>query len=467
MKKNHIAKIIVSCLIGLFINGCAPSRSILDMGVKTFSYDIAPQVKLEGVKTIAVLPSRTDENQTLQAKLMEELQKELNVNVIDIQQLTSIIQERNLKATNENISKFGYNTNVDLFLVAEDIGGQVAFKIIEKDGRIALARFVKGFGEASFVDQIVKILRGYKKEISDNIQYTFPADDKNKDEIISLLKNGQESEAENKIKISIAAYEPGFETALLNGDLANLYESQGRFGDALKAINMAEEDNQKTSIFKKIKPEAFVEAKKKLQELVEVESESKTASGGLTVYKKDAPNVAVMEFDTKAISDKFYGWLAPIYISTRLAQSNFNVYDRDYFLSLLQLESSLSEKETGKLLGVNKLVYGKFLKKTQIQRNPVYRDEEYEEYNSNTNQRVKRTRRVLANVLITYGVEIQGRVVDVKTGFGKFQTVSKEPVVVQYPGGNNVPSREVDVEREWDVRLYDKLSDWIEKELSK
>ncbi|AFN73785.1 hypothetical protein MROS_0542 [Melioribacter roseus P3M-2] len=467
MEKKYILKILAVGLIVLFFYGCAPSLSTLDMGAKVFSYDIAPQVKLEGIKTIAVLPTKTDDNQTLQAKLMEGLQKELNVNVIDIQQLTSIIHERKLKATNESISNFGYKTNVDLFLVAEDIGGQVAFKIIEKDGRIAFARFLKGYGEASYVDQIVKILGGYKKEISDYIRYTFPSDDKNKDEIISLLKNDKFNEAENKIKISIESYEPGFERALLYGNLANLYETQRRFGDALNALNMAEDNNQKTSIFKRIKPEAFSEARKKLQTLVEAESESKAASGGLTAYKKDAPNVAVMEFDTKAINDKADGWLASVFISTRLAQSNFNVYDRDYFLSLLQLESSLSEKEAGKLLGVDKLVYGKFLKKTQVLRNPIYRDEEYDEYDSKTKQRLTKTRRVLANVMVTYGIEIQGRVVDVKTGFGKYQTVSKEPVTVQYPGGNNAPSRDIDVEREWNVKLYDQLSEWIEKELSR
>ena len=59
------------------------------MGKKTFDYSIPPQVKLEGVKIIAVLFSRTDASQTLQAKLMEGLQK-LNVNIIDNQQLMGI-----------------------------------------------------------------------------------------------------------------------------------------------------------------------------------------------------------------------------------------------------------------------------------------------------------------------------------------------------------------------------------------
>jgi len=464
---NIVVIILTAVFVALHLPGCAPSISTLNMGVKTFSYDIPPQVKFAGIKTIAVLPSKTDENQTLQAKLMERLQKELNVNVIDIQQLTSIIQERKLKATSEAISRFGDRTNVDLFLVAEDIGGQVAFKVIEKDGRVALARFVRGHGEAQYVDQIVKILAGYKKEISDQITYTFPSDDESKDEIISLLQRSNYSEAENKMKRAISSYEPGFERALYHMCLANLYEAQGRFGDALTEINNAEQNNQKAGVFKRIKPEAFSQARNTLQSLVEAESESKAASGGLSAYKKDMPNVAVIEFDTKAITDRYLGWLAPVYISTRLAQSNVNVYDRDYFRSLLQLETSLSEKERGELLGVDKLIYGKFLKKTQVQIQPIYRDEQYEEYDSQTKQRVTRTRRVIDKTLVTYGIEIQGRVVDVKTAFGRFNTVSKDPVTVEYPGGRGAPTRDIDVEREWEVKLYDQLCAWIEKELSR
>lgn len=463
---NHIIIIVAAVFVALHLSGCAPSVSILNMGVKTFSYDIPPQVKLEGVTTIAVLPSKTDETQTLQAKLMEGLQKKLNVNVIDIQQLTNIIQERKLKDTSDNIRKSCDKTNVDLFLVAEDIGGQVAFKVIDKDGRVALARFLKGNGEAQYVDQIIKILAGYKKNISDQIAYMFPPDDKSKDEIISLLQRANYSEAESKMKQAIASYRPGYERALFHMCLAYLYETQGRFEDALKEIDNAEQNNQKAGAFKHLQPEVFTNARNTLHLLVEAESELKTAGVGLSVYKKGRPNVAIIEFDTKAITDKYLGWHAAVYISTRLAQSNVNVYDCDFLRSLLQIETPLSEKEMGELLGVDKLIYGKFLKKTPVQVQPIYREEQYEEINVQTRQLVTRTRSVIDKTSVTYAVEIQGRIVDVKTAFGRFNTVSKDPVTVEYPGGRDAPIREREFEREWEIKLYDQLCAWIEKELS-
>jgi tetratricopeptide (TPR) repeat protein len=470
---NYVHWVYVSAILLaiFFFSGCA-SVTQYSLGKKTFDYNIPPQIKLEGVKTIAVLSPRTDASQIFQAKLMEGLQG-LNVNIIDTQQLIGIVQERKLKPNAEDLYQFGEKTNVDLFLVAEVIGPDItAFKVIEKDGRVSLARFIKGRSDAERVKNIVEIFSGYKRSFEDEIGYIFPPDDKNKDEIIALHNEGKYQEIENRMKQILTAANPPLSKSgevFYHFNLANLYEAQNRFGDALKEIEEAERINSGISFLEtKIQPEVFLKAKNLVKSMMDTERNSKAASGALVGYKQDASNIAVLEFDTKGISDKSVGWLAAVYISTRLTQSNFNVYDRDYFLSLIQAESTLSEKEQGELLRVDKLVYGKFLKKTQVVKNPIYKEETVHIYRpKDKGGSYDTVVTKLDKTLVTYGLEIQGRVTDTKTAFGKFQTVSKLPITIEYPEGKGVPASDRDVEAEWEVNLYDQLVLWIEKTLEK
>ena len=250
-------------------------------------------------------------------------------------------------------------------------------------------------------------------------------------------------------------------------NLANLYEVQNRFGDALKEIEVAEQLNSGLGAFQRMQPEFFPKAKNLFQSLISAENDAKAARGSLGGYKQGAPNIAVLEFDTKAIGDNSAGWLAAAYISTQLAQSNFNVYDRDYFRSLIQTETILSEKEQGELLRTDKLVYGKFLKKTQVEKKNIYKTVTKHIYRpKNEGGSYDVEEKVIDKVLIIYGLEIQGRLTDVKTAFGKFQTVKKDPVIVSYEGGRGVPATDSDVEGEWEVKLYDQLASWLEKTLA-
>ncbi|MBI3399551.1 MAG: hypothetical protein HY026_10055 [Deltaproteobacteria bacterium] len=428
---NLVKKCLFFALL-ILTSSCASSTGH-SLGKKTFDYSIPPQVKLEGVKTIAVLSSRTDASQTLQAQLMEGLQK-LNVNIIDTQQLMGIVQEKKLRLNTEDIGQFGAKTNVDLFLVAEVIGPDTTtFKVIGKDGRVSLAKFTRGRSDTGRVKNIVEIFTGYQRSFTDELFYLFPSDDKNKDEIIALHNQGKYKEVEDRMKQVLMSANPPLSKIgemSYHINLANLYEIQKRFGDALREIEVAEQLNSGLGVFQQANPELFPKAKNLLQSLIGAERDAKAGSGSLGGYKQGAPNIAVLEFDTKAISDKSAGWLAAAYISTHLAQSNFNVYDRDYFRSLIQTETTLSEKEQGELLRADKLIYGKFLKKTQVQRTPIYKEIDVYQpiYDSSGKQvgsrRVPKT--VLDKVLVTYGLEIQGRLTDVKTAFGKFQTVKKE-----------------------------------------
>lgn len=441
-------------------------------GKKTFDYNIPPQVKLEGVKTIAVLSSRTDASQTLQAQLMEGLQK-LNVNIIDTQQLMGIVQERKLKPSADDLINFGDKTNVDLFLVAEDVGPNItAFKVIEKDGRVSYAKFGRGMSDTERVKNIVEIFTGYKRSFTDELGYVFPSDDKNKDEILTLHKEGKYQDVENRIKQSLMSANTTLSKqgeVLYHINLSNLYEVQNRFGDALKEVEEAERINSGLGTFQQISLEFFTKSKNLLQSLISAERDAKAASGSLGAYKQGAPNIAVREFDTKAITDKSAGWLAAAYISTWLAQSHFNVYDRDYFRSLIQTETTLSEKEQGELLRVDKLVYGKFLKKTQVTKRHINKtikvSESYTDSRGNVRCCLNVDKVVLDKILVNYGLDIQGRITDVKTAFGKFHTVKKVPVVITYEGGRGMPATDRDVEAEWEVKLYDQLSSWVERTL--
>lgn len=469
---NLLGTIFLFFALLILTSSCA-SVTGQSFGKKTFDYNIPPQVKLEGVKTIAVLSSMTDASQTLQAQLMEGLQK-LNVNIIDTQQLMGIVQERKLKPSADDLTQFGNKTNVDLFLVAEDIGPNItAFKVIEKDGRVSYARFGRGMSDVERVKNIVEIFTGYKRSFTDELGYVFPPDDKNKDEILILHKEGKYQDVENRMKQALMSANPTlskYSEVLYHLNLLNLYEVQNRFGDALNEAEEAERINSGLGAFQRIKPEYFAKARDLLHSLISAERDAKAASGSLGGYKQGAPNIAVREFDTKAISDKSAGWLAAAYISTWLAQYNFNVYDRDYFRSLIQTETTLSEKEQGELLRVDKLVYGKFLKKTQVTKKPINKtitvSQSYTDQQGRIRCCVNVEKVVLDKVLVTYGLDIQGRITDVKTAFGKFHTVKKEPIIVSYEGGRGVPATDRDVEAEWEVKLYDQLSSWVEKTLA-
>ncbi|WP_347244286.1 hypothetical protein [Thermogutta sp.] len=199
-----------------------------------------------------------------------------------------------------------------------------------------------------------------------------------------------------------------------------------------------------------------------MNSLMRAQADATRGSGGSKGFVEGSPRVAVLPFDVQATQDKPAGGRAVVYLSTKLAQGKLNVYDRVYFQEMLGIKL-VDEKEAGKLLGVDKIIYGKLLEKTPVELKTLYKT---------VNELVVRDGKSVTvpvekpdKVLATYGLEIQGRVTDVRTAFGKFKTVKKEPRVTEYPP--YAAPNAGDLEHEWWVKLFDELAAWAEAEAAR
>ncbi|MGB9588968.1 MAG: hypothetical protein ACPL7O_12375, partial [Armatimonadota bacterium] len=222
-----------------FFWSCGLSLEVLtvSIGDKDFNFNIPPLVKLDQIKTIAVLMPITERPVQLQAILQQEIKRRLpSVRMIDSRRISDIVFERGLQKESSALEKFGDLLEIDLFVATDSyMPGRACVRLIGRDGRVLTAKVVPSPSVASvesIATAVAEEIAGRVEQSNFHVWFAVPKGGGDPCAIERAYRQGRYEECESIFNNEVQASTS--DAARVNGHL-NLYRLYHSIGETDKA----------------------------------------------------------------------------------------------------------------------------------------------------------------------------------------------------------------------------------------
>ncbi len=438
--RSIVVLVALSICLALVLAACGPSLQSINLGQKDFTYTIPPLIKLEKIKTIAVLTPTTERAVEFQALLQQEIKRRLpSVRMIDSRRIADIVFERGLQKNDGALEKFGDLLDVDLFVATDAyVGGGACVRLIARDGHVVgalpVASPAVGRPEAIAAD-VAADIAGRVETASVIVWFSVNKETGNAPALEKAYREGRYDECERMLTAQAQNSQSDVEKESGYLNLCRLYSSLQQVEKAETSLRQAVDlMNSSGSFALGMKKNEFNQeittARERLLRMRRFGTLAKRQTfdpgAPVTAQRKDA----ILPFEEGGTVTST-GYAVALYLTVQLLKSDrVAIYERRHFSQLLQ-HQEVGGSTASSLSGVDKLIAGLFLDQTPVRREPQF-EERIVTVRNQQGQTSERKEQYLARTKIAYTLAIQGRITDKN---GDLVTESFRDVVEQtYPG---------------------------------